>query len=187
MTKTYANSLYCLVFLNPEKTKLSDKCCFFQLSPLIKEMFLHLSKMPKNYHEDPTKLLFANATLQTLEEIPAANYSMPIPYSLKLSHMADVMTANPADRTTLSQWAKQMGMSERNLARLVIKETGLTFGTWRQQFQLVTALRELECGVSIQQIAWSLGYESVTAFITMFKKNLGKPPKKYLLETKSSQ
>jgi AraC-like DNA-binding protein len=32
----------------------------------------------------------------------------------------------------------------------------------------------------VQQVSADLGYESVTAFITMFRKALGKSPAKYL-------
>jgi methylphosphotriester-DNA--protein-cysteine methyltransferase len=45
---------------------------------------------------------------------------------------------------------------------------------------LIVAIRELASGASVQQVSADLGYESVTAFITMFKKALGKPPAKYL-------
>jgi AraC-like DNA-binding protein len=31
----------------------------------------------------------------------------------------------------------------------------------------------------VQQVAGNLGYDSVTAFITMFKKSTGQPPGKY--------
>ncbi len=36
---------------------------------------------------------------------------------------------------------RPFAMSERNLARLVVKETGLSFRRWRHQLQLITALR----------------------------------------------
>ncbi len=63
-----------------------------------------------------------------------------------------------------------MALSESSLARLVLRETGLTFGRWRQQLHLIVALRELSAGASVQQVSTELGYgESVTAFITMFK------------------
>lgn len=186
-TRCTANTEYCLIFVNPERIRLSDTCSFFRMSSLLKEMVLYMSKMPVNYYENTADLLFSNATLNTLEQLQAAGFSMPIPYTEKLSMIADALMVNPAERTTLQQWAKKMGMSDRSLARLVIKETGLTFGQWRQQFQITTALRKLESGDSIQQIAWDLGYESVTAFISMFKKNFGKPPKKYLAEIKTGQ
>jgi AraC-like DNA-binding protein len=85
-----------------------------------------------------------------------------------------------SDRSTLAEWARRVALSESSLARLVVRETGLTFGRWRQQLHLIVAIRELASGASVQQVSAELGYESVTAFITMFKKALGKPPAKYL-------
>ena len=58
-------------------------------------------------------------------------------------------------------------------ARLVVKETGLSFRRWRHQLQLIVALQFLIGGKSVQQAAQALGYDSTTAFITMFKKGLG--------------
>jgi AraC-like DNA-binding protein len=62
----------------------------------------------------------------------------------------------------------------------MLQETGMTFGRWRQQFHLMLALREISAGVSVQNVSAILGYESVTAFITMFKKALGQTPTRYL-------
>ncbi|MGU3575041.1 helix-turn-helix domain-containing protein [Brucellaceae bacterium C25G] len=73
-----------------------------------------------------------------------------------------------------------MAMSENSLTRLVQQETGLTFGRWRQQFQLIVAIRSLTSGKTVQQISGDLGSESVSAFITMFKKALGASPANYL-------
>ncbi|HHS3081814.1 TPA: helix-turn-helix domain-containing protein, partial [Klebsiella michiganensis] len=64
-------------------------------------------------------------------------------------------------------------------ARLMLRETGLTFGRWRQQLHLIIALRELASGVSVQNVAANLGYESVNAFITMFRKTMGSTPAHY--------
>lgn len=56
----------------------------------------------------------------------------------------------------------------------------MTFGRWRQQLQLIIALRSLAAGATVQKVSGDLGYESVSAFITMFKKALGTSPAKYL-------
>ncbi len=52
----------------------------------------------------------------------------------------------PARWNTLGQWASVFAMSERNLARLVVKETGLSFRRWRHQLQLILALQALIAG-----------------------------------------
>lgn len=56
---------------------------------------------------------------------------------------------------------------------------GLSFGRWRQQLHLMIALSKLAEGQSVQNVAGILGYDSVNAFITMFKKSLGKSPTQY--------
>lgn len=94
--------------------------------------------------------------------------------------MVEMMEREPAHWQTLTQWAGRFAMSERNLARLVVKETGLNFRRWRHQLQLILALQMLVRGMSVQQAALSLGYDSTTAFITMFRKGLGQTPGRYL-------
>ncbi|MWT63805.1 helix-turn-helix domain-containing protein, partial [Escherichia coli] len=46
--------------------------------------------------------------------------------------------------------------------------------------QLIVALQFLIGGKSVQQAAQALGYDSTTAFITMFKKGLGQTPARYI-------
>ncbi len=98
----------------------------------------------------------------------------------KIRLMSEKMAEEPAAWQTLAQWASHFAMSERNLARLVVKETGLSFRRWRHQLQLIVALQLLIGGKSVQQVAQSLGYDSTTAFITMFKKGLGQTPARYI-------
>ncbi len=43
-------------------------------------------------------------------------------------------------------------------------------------------MRQLSSGQTVQRVADQLGYDSVTAFITMFKKAIGKPPARYFAE-----
>ena len=61
-----------------------------------------------------------------------------------------------------------------------MKETGLSYRRWRQQLQLIQALQMLVTGKRVDQVAQGLGYDSTTAFITMFKKGLGQTPGRYL-------
>jgi AraC-like DNA-binding protein len=96
--------------------------------------------------------------------------------------MANRLMADASDRTTIPEWARIVGMSERTLCRLLSKETGMSFGRWRQQFQIMLALDRLSEGDSIQTVAFALGYESSSAFVTMFRKTLGKPPLRFLAD-----
>jgi AraC-like DNA-binding protein len=53
-------------------------------------------------------------------------------------------------------------------------ETGMTFGQWRQQVRIIKALKRLAMNEPVTAVAIELGYDSLSAFISMFKKALGK-------------
>jgi AraC-like DNA-binding protein len=111
--------------------------------------------------------------------MPREQFNLPISGDPKIRLIADALTLDPSDRRTLGEWARHVAMSESSLARLMLRETGLSFGRWRQQLHLIVALRELASGTAVQNVASELGYESVNAFITMFKKALGSTPAQY--------
>jgi len=117
--------------------------------------------------------------LEQLSDAPLKELHLPISDHPKIKQIADTLFSDPGDRTTLREWVTRLATSERTLARLVESTTGLSFGRWRQQLHLMIALSHLAQGVSVQRVAGILGYDSVNASITMFKKTLGKPPTQY--------
>jgi AraC-like DNA-binding protein len=130
--------------------------------------------------DDARDELLTKVPLAELPRMPVQRHHLPITSEPRLRRIAAALAEDPADRSTLAEWADRVALSESSLARLVVRETGLSFGRWRQQLHLIVALRELTSGASVQQVSADLGYDSVAAFITMFKKALGKPPGKYL-------
>jgi AraC-like DNA-binding protein len=55
----------------------------------------------------------------------------------------------------------------------------LSFGDWRSRARLLTALPRLAAGEKVTSIALDLGYDSPSAFTSMFKRALGKTPSAY--------
>jgi AraC-like DNA-binding protein len=92
------------------------------------------------------------------------------------------LLANPTDRATLAEWASRVALSERSLSRMLMREIGMSFGAWRRQLHVILALRRLAAGESVQAVALDLGYESASSFVTMFRKMVGTPPGRYLME-----
>jgi AraC-like DNA-binding protein len=174
-----ANALICFLLVEPNSAALPTRCCTLSISPMIREMILHLADLPRDYQSDSHCGRLARVLLDELIDRPVENLSLPVSTNPKLRLIADTLTSSPANRTSLSQWADRVAMSERSLSRLIERETGLTFGRWRQQIHILVALRELSEGAMVHQVASTLGYDSTTAFITMFKKALGKSPAKY--------
>jgi AraC-like DNA-binding protein len=61
-----------------------------------------------------------------------------------------------------------------------VTETGMSFGRWREHLRIVAAVDRLTHGRSITQTALELGYQSPSAFTTMFTRLLGLPPGRLL-------
>lgn len=174
-----ANARFFFVYIEPGVARLPDRCCTLSISPLLRELIVDLSDRAAGDDGGRGKRL-TEVLLTELPRMPVQQLHLPLTPEPRLKVIAAALAENPADRSTLGEWARCVALSESSLARLVVTETGLTFGRWRQQLHLIVAIRELAAGASVQQVSAELGYDSVTAFITMFKKALGKPPAKYL-------
>jgi len=173
-----ANARLFFVYIEPEVVDLPDRCCTLSISPLLRELIVELSDQAAG--DDEREDLLTRVLLRELPRMAVQHLHLPLSPEPRLKRIASRLAEDPSDRSTLAEWANRVALSESSLARLVVKETGLTFGRWRQQLHLIVAIRELASGASVQQVSADLGYESVTAFITMFKKALGKPPARYL-------
>lgn len=175
-----ANARVYFLFVAPGAADLPDRCAALSISPMLREMIRHLADQPQDYDPQGATARLVAVMLEELARMPVERLSLPMPEEPRLRRMATTLADDPADRATLGHWADRLAMSERSLARLIVRETGLSFGRWRQQLHLIVALHRLSAGASVQAVAGDLGYDSVTAFITMFKKAFGKPPAKYL-------
>ena len=57
--------------------------------------------------------------------------------------------------------------------------SSMSFGRWRQQARLFAALEMLAQKKSVTEVAIAVGYDSVSAFIEMFRTMLGTTPQSY--------
>jgi len=172
------------LFIEPGAAARPEQCCTFAVSPLIRELMNRLVREDNDYPPDSHAARLARVTLDELVNMPRQNFNLPVSAHPKIQAMAETLVSHPQDRSTLNEWARRLALSERSLARLMVRETGLSFGRWRQQLHLIIALRGLASGESVQNVAHELGYESVNAFITMFKKSVGCTPALYFSERK---
>lgn len=108
--------------------------------------------------------------------LPSSNdkYLAPILKELEL---------DPANNKTLEQWAQTVFTTELTLARRCQQKLGMSFRMWRQRLRFLYSISLLEQDKSIQDIAFSVGYSSVSAFITMFKNIAGVTPDLYRSNT----
>lgn len=172
-----------ILFVKQDAACLPDHCCTLEITPLVREIVLRLVGTTVGSDADEHELRLMKVLLKELEGMPTGGLRLPVSSHPKMVAIQEALMAHPGDRTTLAEWSGRIATSERTLARLVFRETGMTFGRWRQQLHLLVALSKLSDGVPVQQVAEVLGYESATSFITMFRKALGTTPSRYFDRT----
>ena len=176
------NARITYLFVEPGMAMLPDQCCTLSVSPMLREMILRVAELSDTDAGDPHVDRLVRVMLDELALMPLEGLELHVPDHPKIALIAAALLADPSDRRTLGQWAEHVAVSERSLKRLMVQQTGLSFGRWRRQLHLVIAVRELAGGATVQQVAGDLGYESTTAFIIMFKKALGTTPSRYFAD-----
>ena len=170
----------CHVFIQPGELRMPDQTCTFALSILGKELICHFAKQDQHYpHFSPTNRL-AQVLIDVVSESPQQTMDLPLSSHPTVAKLAQLLLSCPDDRKTLPQWASYFATTPRTLARLIKRETGMTFGHWRAQLHVIIAVQKLMTNMPVQRVSEYLGYSSVSAFITMFKNILGESPKRYM-------
>ncbi|MBT0961041.1 AraC family transcriptional regulator [Denitromonas iodatirespirans] len=149
------------------------------VSPLMRELVLTLALAT---HADSADCQQALDTLLLAEMTAAATQSLAVPMpdprhgDRRLRALCETMMRTPSQHTTLADWARHSGASERTLARLFREELGTSFRHWRQLVVLAHALPLLNRGTPVSAVAAACGYTSDSAFTAMFKAAMGQPP-----------
>jgi AraC-like DNA-binding protein len=168
-------------FIEPAAARgLPSACCTIVATPLLRELLIRTAHYPTVVPEGGMESRVASLLLEEIAIAEVGGMHLPMPKDERLRAVFRSIVESPADRGTLATWAKRHAMSERTFARLVVAETGMSFGRWRQQLGIILAIQRMAEGVSVQQVAGDLGYESVGSFVTMFRKALGTSPGRYM-------
>lgn len=169
------------LFVEPQLAEgMPTDCRAVSVSPLFRELLLRLAHRPASREVAAREQRLVGVLLDELAEAEVENHRLPMPRDPRLQRLVEALTAHPSARGTTRTWAKRLGIGERTLHRLLVRETGLGFVRWRQQLHVTLALRALARGASVQSVAAELGYEGASSFVTMFKKVLGSSPARYM-------
>lgn len=176
------NAKLCHLFIDASKQGMPTNTCTLAISPLVKELICTLADSDQHYDLNSKTARLAQVLFEQLTDMPIQPLDFILSKNMIIQTISQQLINQPNNRKTLPQWAEQFALTERTLARLIKKETGMTFGKWRMQLHIIMSLQALSDNQSVQQVSELLGYESVSAFITMFKKVMEKSPMKYINE-----
>jgi AraC-like DNA-binding protein len=158
---------------------MPSACRVLSVSPLLRELIVRATELPVQYDESgPAGHVFA-LILSELQGLQSLALQLPMPRDARLRSLCQALLDSPGDQRPLEAWARTINTSARTLARRFQSETGLSFGAWRQQARVLEAMGRLGSGAAVTEVAFDLGYESVSAFSAMFHRSTGASPSQF--------
>lgn len=160
---------------------MPSACVVLDVSPLLRELIVRAAALPTHYDERGEDGLLMRLLLAEIRRLPTCALDLPLPESADLTGLCEQVMASFSTRRPCGHDAADLNISTRTLYRRFLQETGITFARWKQQARLLEAIRRLGAGTPVTTVALDLGYESPSAFSTMFRRALGMVPRTFIL------
>jgi len=167
-----------LYVADSRRLKIADDPTVFRVSQLLRALIVEAA----TFERGKTDAYTSRVTTLILDQLLRAeqvDFSLPWPADPAIAELCDALYADPSDTRGLVQWGKALGMSARTLSRHFEEEVGMSFRTWQRKLRLFKAMEILGGGRSVTETALDLGYASTSAFIYMFKQEVGRSPRAY--------
>lgn len=168
------------VIVAPEAARhLPDHPAVFGISEVMRALVRRAVCWEEKVHLQPAQERLMEVLLDEMVQAPQERLHLPMPREERLARIARALFDAPDDPRGLEAWAAWGGVSPRSLRRMMLAETGMSFGAWRQQAGLVRALEMLALGQPVAVVSDALGYASPSNFIAMFRRAFGETPARY--------
>ena len=158
---------------------LPTELSIFSVTPLLKELIERMAfwNWDKPSEEQKNTLALCCEELFHAEK---NELTLPLPKDKRLALWLEKVKQGTLLPQPLNEMAKHIGASSKTITRLFIKETGMPYQAWRQQWRLLTAIEQLSEKKSVSSVAHALEFSSDSAFIHFFKQHTGETPTHYM-------
>lgn len=125
-----------------------------------------MSKKPKTYFESEVDRIYGEDSLRPEQYV-------------QVRQSKAFMEKYYSDRVELNDLARAAFMSRFHYVRIFRRMYGLTPRAYLRDLRISKAKGLIRKGLSITQVCFEIGYESVPTFSSLFKKCTGYTPKEY--------
>ncbi len=165
---------------------LPPRACLLSVSSIVQAIMAELARRELTLPATPEDLRLCEVLLDQLKRAEEQESYLPTSEDKYLAPVLRALEQDPADSTTLAQWAARVYTTERTLSRRCQAALGMSFSEWRQRLRFLHAISLLEQGKTVQETALELGYSSASALIAMFQQQSGTTPDRYRSRSSSS-
>lgn len=149
------------------------------VNPLLREIIERMAFWPWDKVESEQERTLA-LFVEELAQAPQEAWQLPMPVDPRLAGWLQELKRGQTLPARLNRLAARVGASDKTIGRIFMRETGMSYQAWRQQWRLLRALELLAEATPISQIGGQLEFSSDSAFISFFRQHTGQTPARYL-------
>jgi AraC-like DNA-binding protein/quercetin dioxygenase-like cupin family protein len=166
------------LYIAPRLARIGPTCSTLNVSPLLRELILQACRYGALDRRVAEQRHVIAVLLDQLAAAPVELLQLPMPRDPRALRLAQQLLGDPGEGGALAA-VRGCGASLRTLERLFMIETGMALGAWRRRMRILHSLRALTAGESVTQAALQAGYASTSAFIAVFRRELGTTPSRF--------
>ncbi|HIF9408251.1 TPA: AraC family transcriptional regulator [Photobacterium damselae] len=171
---------YCSMnIIAPLASTLPSYPCLLEISPIIEAIVNDFRRRKLIYPQTSEDERLVKVLLDQVLQCPIHQQFLPTSDDKLLNPILVELEKNPTNAKSLAQWASELHTTERTLARHCQDKLGMSFTEWRQRRKYIYSLHLLRKGMTVKEVALTLGYHQASPFITLFKKHSGSTPEQY--------
>jgi len=167
-----------VAYLEPEiYDGVPETAEMMSVTPLLAALLQRLTRAEQPVLAQGALDRLISVTVDELHDSPRYPVRLVRPRDERLVPIYEALIENPADPTSLDDWAARFGWSSRTLARSFHQDLGMTFRQYRQHARIVSAIPLLAEGNAPSEVARRVGYQSAGTFAEVFKGVTGRTPR----------
>ncbi|WP_433198883.1 helix-turn-helix domain-containing protein [Nocardia sp. CA-107356] len=167
---------HCVAF-EPDRTEPRRDAVVIAVNPLLRELIIACSA-PDDLPTDELDRL-RQVLLDRIGRSSEQPLRLPAAQDERLRRACALVQRDLTEVWTLTELGRQVGASERTLARLFRTELAMTYPQWRTQLRLHRAMQLLAESLPVTTVAQRCGWASTSAFIDVYRRALGHTPGAY--------
>lgn len=152
------------------------RCRTLAVTPLLRELLLHISRIGALDRRNAEQARLVGVLFDQLAAAAEVPLELRSPRDPRARRFAELVSDAPGAALSIAKLARKAGASLRTLERCFLAETGASVGHWRRRVRLFHALRLLEAGAPVTDVALEVGYASPSAFAAAFARQFGRSP-----------
>jgi len=168
-----------MLFVKPRRRTTLRTCSVVNVSPLLRELIVRTNLIGALDSRIPEQRRLAAVILDEFKALETVPLQLPFPRDRRAAEFANLVSNEAHGKMPMARVIRRCGASRRTLERLFRLETAMSLGQWLRRQKLLQSLRRLAGGEGVESVALELGYNSSSAFIAMFRKELGQTPRRY--------